>query len=113
LFPSTSLTQGFHQDFSAAASFLLRLRIFHPTLAILAACYFVAVAVMVLRSDRHPVVTKLAVGVLILTVTQLGAGALNLLLLAPIWMQITHLLLADSLWIGLVLLAVLAAPSRS
>jgi len=30
---------------------------------------------------------------------------LNLLLLAPIWMQIVHLLLADLLWISLVLLA--------
>ena len=45
-------------------------------------------------------------GVLILALLQLSAGAINLLLLAPVWMQITHLLLADSLWIGLVLLAV-------
>ncbi len=37
LFPATSLAQGFHQDFSGAANFLLRLRILHPTLAILAA----------------------------------------------------------------------------
>ncbi len=106
LFPATSLAQGFHQDFSAAASFLLRLRILHPALAILAGCYFVAVSVIVLRSKPRPVLTKLAIGVLILTLAQLGAGALNLLLLAPVWMQITHLLLADSLWIGLVLLAV-------
>jgi heme A synthase len=102
LFPATSLAQGFHQDFSAAANFLLRLRILHPALAILAACYFVTVSVIVLRSKP----SKLAIGVLILTLAQLGAGALNLLLLAPVWMQITHLLLADSLWIALVLLAV-------
>ncbi len=107
LFPVTSLQQGFHQDFSAAANFLLRLRILHPALAILAGCYFVAVSVIVLRSkQRAPMATKLAIGVLILTFAQLGAGAINLLLLAPVWMQITHLLLADSLWIGLVLLAV-------
>jgi heme A synthase len=107
LFPSVSLAQGFHQDFSAAASFLLRLRILHPALAILAGCYFVAVSVIVLRSKRQPeLATKLAIGVLILTLAQLVAGAVNLLLLAPVWMQITHLLLADSLWIGLVLLAV-------
>jgi heme A synthase len=107
LFPSVSLAQGFHQDFSAAASFLLRLRILHPTLAILAGCYFVGVSVMILRSKQQPALaTKLATGVLILTMAQLCAGAMNLLLLAPVWMQITHLLLADSLWIGLVLLAV-------
>src|SRR6202034_412681 len=107
LFPATSLAQGFHQDFSAAASFLLRLRVLHPTLAILAGCYFVAVSIMVLRSKQQPkLATQLAIGVLILALAQLGAGAINLLLLAPVWMQITHLLLADSLWIALVLLAV-------
>jgi cytochrome c oxidase assembly protein subunit 15 len=29
----------------------------------------------------------------------------NLILLAPVWMQIVHLLLADLVWIALVLLA--------
>jgi cytochrome c oxidase assembly protein subunit 15 len=107
LFPATSLAQGFHQDFSAAASFLLRLRILHPALAILAGCYFVAVSVFVLRSKHQAqMATKLAIGVAVLALAQLGAGAINLLLLASVWMQITHLLLADSLWIGLVLLAV-------
>jgi heme A synthase len=35
---------------------------------------------------------------------QVLAGIANLLLLAPAWMQLIHLLLADLLWIGLVLL---------
>jgi len=43
---------------------------------------------------------------LILAVAQLSAGGLNLLLLAPIGMQIAHLFLAYFLWISLVLLAV-------
>jgi heme a synthase len=110
LFPASSLAQGFHQDFSAAASFLLRLRVLHPTLAILAGSYFVTLSVMVLRSNQRPAATKLAVGVLILALAQLGAGAINLLLLAPVWMQMTHLLLADLVWISLVLLAVEALP---
>lgn len=110
LFPATSLAQGFHQDFSTAANFLLRLRVLHPALAILAGCYFVAVSVIVLRSTQSPVATKLAIGVLILALAQLVAGAINLLLLAPVWMQITHLLLADLVWISLVLLAVEATP---
>jgi hypothetical protein len=33
------------------------------------------------------------------------AGVVNVLLLAPVWMQIVHLLLADVLWITLVLLS--------
>ncbi len=106
LFPATSLAQGFRQDFSGAANFLLRLRVLHPALAVLAACYFVTVSIFVIRSKQNTVAAKLAVGVLILVFTQLCAGTLNLVLLAPVWMQILHLLLADSLWIGLVLLAV-------
>ena len=101
LFPATSLAQGLHQDISAAGSFLLRLRIFHPALAILAGIYFIAVSVISLRTTGR----RLALFVLVMAIVQLTAGAVNVLLLAPIWMQITHLLLADLLWIGLVLLA--------
>jgi heme a synthase len=106
LFPAASLAQGFHQDFSAAANFLLRLRILHPVFAILAAAYFAAASIMVLRARQ----SRLAICVLILVLAQLSAGAINLILLAPIWMQITHLLLADLVWIALVLLAVETQP---
>jgi len=106
LFPAATLAQGFRQDFSGAANFLLRLRVLHPALAIFAASYFVGLSVVLLRSEQHPVATKLAVGVLILALAQLVAGAINLILLAPVWMQIAHLLLADLVWISLVLLAV-------
>jgi heme A synthase len=101
LFPAASLAQGFHQDFSSAANFLLRLRVLHPVFAILAAIYFAGVSVSVLRARP----SRWAIYVLILTLAQLCGGAVNLILLAPVWMQITHLFLADSLWIALVLLA--------
>jgi len=39
---------------------------------------------------------------------QMGFGALNLLLLAPNWMQLVHLLLADLFWISLVLMCAAA-----
>jgi hypothetical protein len=35
----------------------------------------------------------------------MGAGLLNVALLAPIWMQLVHLFLADAVWITLVFLA--------
>jgi heme a synthase len=106
LFPAVSLAQGIRQDFSGAANFLLRLRVLHPVFAILAAVYFVAVAVIVLRSHQGSLATKLALWVMVLALAQLCAGAINILLLAPVWMQLTHLLLADLVWISLVLLAV-------
>jgi cytochrome c oxidase assembly protein subunit 15 len=47
---------------------------------------------------------------------QLGAGVVNLVLLAPVPMQLVHLLLADAVWISLVRLGALAlgtpAPVR-
>jgi heme a synthase len=105
LFPAASLAEGLRQDLSGAANLLVRLRVLHPTFAILGAVYFVASSIAVLRSKQHPVVTRLATVVLILALSQLSAGAINLILLAPVWMQITHLLLADLVWISLVLLS--------
>ena len=40
-----------------------------------------------------------------LAVAQVVAGFVNVLLLAPVWMQMVHLLLADALWIAFVILA--------
>jgi heme A synthase len=101
LFPASSLAEGMRQDASTTASLLVRLRILHPVLAVLAAVYFASVAIKTLRSNPQ---ARIALFVLVLTLVQLGAGAINLALLAPIGMQILHLLLADLLWISLVLL---------
>jgi heme A synthase len=57
-----------------------------------------------MRSKPLPITGQIALGVLVLSIAQLCAGAINLALLAPIAMQIVHLLLADLLWIALVLL---------
>jgi len=106
LFPVSSLGEGLRQDFSASAHFLLRLRVFHPMLAIAAAIFFIWIALRALRSNSSATARRIAVAAVILTVTQLSAGAVNLALLAPVGMQIFHLLLADLLWISLVLLTV-------
>ena len=42
---------------------------------------------------------------------QMAAGIVNILLLAPVWMQILHLLIADLLWVALVLMVLEAAPA--
>jgi heme A synthase len=41
-------------------------------------------------------------------VVQLIAGMVNLALLAPVWMQMVHLLLADAVWLAAVLLGAVA-----
>jgi len=109
LFPASSLAEGLAQDFSPTAHFLLRLRIIHPTFAVLMAFALWLAAGVNAQRRATPTVRRLAVALATLVAVQLAAGLVNILLLAPIWMQLLHLLLADALWITLVLLAATAA----
>ncbi|HEX8130020.1 MAG TPA: COX15/CtaA family protein [Pyrinomonadaceae bacterium] len=116
LFPATSLAEGIRQDLSTAAHFLVRLRVLHPLFAVAIGCYAVASASYVnnfLRPDL-PHARRLTSLLTTLFLLQLGAGILNVSLLAPVWLQLTHLLLADFFWIALVLNSASAlAPERA
>jgi heme A synthase len=48
-----------------------------------------------------------------LFLVQLATGALNVFLLAPIWLQLVHLFLADLVWITCVLLAAAALAQEA
>ncbi|HYL72634.1 MAG TPA: COX15/CtaA family protein [Bryobacteraceae bacterium] len=110
LYPAASLAEGMQQDVSAAASFLVRLRVLHPVLAVFAAAYFISVAIVTIRSKPSPLRMHIGMMALSLTLAQLLAGAINLALLAPIGMQIAHLLLADLVWLSLLFLTVESSP---
>jgi heme A synthase len=102
LFPAASLAAGFAQDVAPDASIFLRVRALHPMIAALAAAWLVFFAATSVPRGPEPRRYALRMGAIL--ATQLAAGVLNLLLLAPVWLQIFHLLLADLLWITLVLL---------
>lgn len=108
LFPATSLQHGLEQDFSASSHFLLRLRIFHPLIAISAGLYLLLVGGLTLHLRPSPDVRRMAQFMGAMFMVQMAAGLINLVLLAPVWMQIVHLLLADLVWIGFVLLCAAA-----
>ncbi|MGH9940817.1 MAG: COX15/CtaA family protein [Pyrinomonadaceae bacterium] len=109
LFPARSLTEAFRQDLSPGAHVLLRLRLIHPGLAVLVGAYVLLMASYVSNFLRPGPRTKKASSILIgLVLTQFAAGLLNVALLAPIWLQLVHLLLADLLWIALTLFAATA-----
>lgn len=108
LFPARSLMEGLRQDIAPDAHFLIRLRLVHPLIAMSVGLYVLLIASLVSHLRPAPEVRKLARGVTILFFTQIAAGFLNVNLLAPVWMQIVHLLLADLLWINLVLLTAAA-----
>lgn len=97
LFPASSLGAGFASDFSSAAPWLVKLRVVHPLIAVVAGVSVAAVAGRIGRARRP------ARAVMALVALQIAAGILNLYLLAPVWMQLVHLLLADLLWIALVI----------
>jgi cytochrome c oxidase assembly protein subunit 15 len=97
LFPSATLAASFAQDFSAAAPLLLRVRWVHPAAACVAAGF---VGWCILRAQG-----RLRWVVAGLLGAQFLLGVADVLLLAPVWMQILHLLGADLYWIALVLLS--------
>ena len=100
LFPAGSLVEGLQADLSATSNLLIRLRVIHPALAVMGGVYVIASAwVLKARSPRARTLAWTLVG---LVVGQWVAGAVNILLLAPVWMQLVHLLVADAVWVTFV-----------
>ena len=108
LYPAQSVLGALAQDVSPTAHFLVQLRVAHPVLALAGALLVAFAASRVLQATDDAGARGAAWAVSALAVLQLGAGLLNVALLAPVWMQLVHLLLADLVWIAFVLLAVRA-----
>ncbi len=101
LYPAPSLAAAFAQDLSPHANWLLRVRWVHPALALLAAAWILFLVGKLWATENRPLVA--AVGGLL--GAQIVLGAADVLLLAPTWLQVAHLLGADLLWISLVVLS--------
>jgi heme A synthase len=110
LFPAASLTKALEADLSPTGHLLIRLRLFHPGIAI-AVGLLAFVLALRMRDSGSPAAVGLARWTCGLVFLQILAGLLNVGLLAPVWLQVVHLLLADLLWISFLLLGamVLAA----
>lgn len=105
LFPVTTLAEGKALTFSSTAHTFVRLRIWHPTLAVAVGLVLAMTALTAVRRRPLPSVRRLAVGLAVLYAAQLALGLANVWLLAPVGLQLAHLLLSDLIWIALVLLA--------
>ncbi len=103
LFPATSLAQGLQQDASSSAHFLIRLRVYHPLLAFSLAVLGGLVFRWLREREKNPLTQRLVSGVMVLFGMQLLLGGFNVILLAPIWMQMVHLFVTDLIWTGVVL----------
>jgi cytochrome c oxidase assembly protein subunit 15 len=109
LFPASSLRAAFAQDFAAGSPWLLRLRGVHPVSAVIAGVFVLWLVAQARRSGAG----RLAAFVVGLLAFQFVLGLADVLLLAPVWMQIVHLLGADLYWVALVALAAVVVWPRA
>jgi heme A synthase len=107
LYPARSLWGALADDLSPTAHLLVRLRLAHPLLAFAGAIAVAFASTQALRGGQ-PGARRAARATLALVALQIAVGLANVALLAPVWMQLVHLLLADLLLIALVLSAVRA-----
>ena len=103
IFPSPDLRTALAADFAQHSPLLIRMRWMHPAAALLAT----AAALVVARHLRQAGHSRNAYLLLANVAVQVLIGALDVLLLAPLTLQVLHLLSADLFWITLVTLAAL------
>jgi cytochrome c oxidase assembly protein subunit 15 len=104
LFPATSLASALTQDFSSTSGWLVRWRWTHPTVAFIASIFLIWLLVRAAQRSAHWDNRGLSALVLLLLAAQYVLGVLDVVLLAPVWLQVAHLLGADVLWAALVVL---------
>lgn len=105
LYPAHNLMAAIAQDFSPGSSWLLRIRWVHPAISFIAGAFICWLVMTALRNSEASSARPLTMAVALLLGLQYMLGAADVMLLAPTWMQMTHLLGADLLWITLVLLS--------
>jgi heme A synthase len=116
LFPEAAAEAAALEGMSAASRLMFSLRHYnlHPLLAVAVGGYLVYFALALRRAGVGVWARRWASWVLALVAAQFAAGLLNAALLAPVWLQLVHLLLADLLWLALVLLSASSlAPDES
>jgi heme a synthase len=104
LFPSSSLGLALAQDFSPTSGWLVRWRWMHPTVAFVASIFLIWLLVRAAQRKTHWDNRALTALILLLLAGVYALGLTDVLLLAPLWVQVAHLLAADTLWAALVVL---------
>jgi cytochrome c oxidase assembly protein subunit 15 len=104
LFPASSLGAALTQDFSATSGWLVRWRWTHPAIAFFSSFFLIWLLVRASKKTANWDNRGLSALVLVLLAAQYLLGVLDIILLAPTWLQVVHLLGADLLWAALVVL---------
>jgi cytochrome c oxidase assembly protein subunit 15 len=116
LFPASSLGQALNQDFSPTSGWLVHWRWMHPAVAFVASIFLIWLLFYAAQRPAgrtqgksgtgagHWDTRRLSAQVLVLLASVYTLGVLDVVLLAPLWVQVAHLLGADTLWASLVVL---------
>jgi protoheme IX farnesyltransferase len=104
LFPVHDTLDAIRVSFSSGIHFLKKLRILHPMIAMSVGLYVLLIAGLVSHLRPSADVRRFAQWIAGILTAQIGLGLLNVMLHAPVWMQLVHLLVSDLLWISLILL---------
>lgn len=96
------------EEVSSANHFLVRLRIVHPVVAVVAAGALYGVGAWAREYTKDPFTPRLARGLQHAVVAQVVVGVVTIGLAAPGWMQLVHLLMAQMVWMAAVLTTVSA-----
>lgn len=108
LFPVASFHEGVLQELDPYSHFLVRLRVYHPALAIVTGIYLIAAGQVIYRRRPDQGTARATAALILLFLAQLGVGVINIALLVPVAVQLIHLLMADLVWVALVILAAAA-----
>lgn len=106
LFPSSSLLEGLRADFDPLAHFLIRLRVFHPAIAVAVGGYVIFFIRYLVSREMSLWLRKIGYGVITLIIAQWVLGIINVITLAPVGIQLFHLLLTTLIWIGYVIIGI-------
>jgi len=101
LYPSTTLSAALVSDFAPDSPWLVHIRWMHPVVSLIAGAFILWIVFRGLSSTEN---RGLSIAVISLLVLQYALGVADIALLAPVSLQIIHLLGADLLWIALVVL---------
>lgn len=92
LFPSTSLWEGIIKDFSSDSHLFVKLRIVHPILAV--GIVTGIIYWLLTRPENEKAHAQLALKLFMAAVV----GVVTLVTLSPVWLKLTHLMLAHFIW---------------
>jgi len=102
VFPATSMAAGLTAEFASSAPALLRLRLVHPFVAVATGVFLAWTGLQLARGSNSTASRRTGALLASLVGVQFIAGVADVLLLAPVWLQLVHLFIANALWIVLV-----------